>query len=102
MTPSPRAAPAPPSPRVRYCRGSINAVPTPAPGSGDGVLTIEADPFGDVFVNDSPYGETPGECLVSAGAYRVRIVHPDLGAREARVEVKAGTRTRWTADFLDR
>jgi serine/threonine protein kinase len=100
MTPPPRAAPARPSPRVRHCRGSINAVPTPRTGTGNGVLTIEADPFGDVFVNDSPYGETPGECLVAAGAYKVRVVHPELGAREARVVVKAGMRTRWTADFL--
>lgn len=99
-SPAHRPAPTPPIPRVRYCRGSINAVATPSPETGDAVLTIDADPFGDIFVNDSPYGETPGECRVSAGAYSVRVVHPEFGAREGRVEVKPGGRARWTADFL--
>jgi hypothetical protein len=75
-------------------------VATPSPDTGDAVLTIDADPFGEIFVNESPYGETPGECLVSAGTYSVRVVHPGFGAREGRVHVKPGDRVRWTADFL--
>jgi hypothetical protein len=64
------------------------------------VLTIDADPYGDVFVNDRPYGETPGECRLAADTYAVRVVHPQYGTREARIDVRPGERTRWTADFL--
>jgi hypothetical protein len=86
---------------VRYCRASIDSVPTPRPESGEGVLVVLADPFAEVFVDGRPYGETPSECVVAAGAHTARAVHPRYGAREARVEVKAGQRARFTADFLD-
>jgi hypothetical protein len=95
-----RASPTRPRTGVRDCRASINAVPTPGVTSGDGVLTVEADPFGDVFVNGRPYGETPRECRVNAGTYAIRTVHPSYGTREARIEVRAGERARWTADYL--
>ena len=99
--PSVRGAAAPPPvARVRECRGTLHALPTPAPGSRDGILTVEADPFGEVFVNGRAYGETPRECRVSAGAYVVRTVHPKYGAREARLVVRAGERASWTAEFL--
>jgi protein kinase-like protein/PEGA domain-containing protein len=99
-SPGRRANPARPGGSVRYCRGSIESIPTPLPATGDGVLTVLADPFGEVFVNGRPYGETPGECLVSAGTYTVRAVHSRYGTLEARVRVGPGARTRWTADFL--
>jgi len=85
---------------VHECRGSIDSVPIPAAASGEGVLTVVADPFGAVFVDGVRYGDTPGECRVAAGTYRVRVVHPKLGAREARVKVDAGGHARWAADFL--
>jgi hypothetical protein len=85
---------------VRYCRPSVNAVPTPVRSSGDGVLTIDADPYGDVFVNGRPYGETPGECRLAADTYAVRVVHPQYGTREASITVRPGERTRWTAEFV--
>jgi len=87
--------------RVAFCRDSIDAVRTPAEASGDGVLTLEAEPFGEVFLNDQPYGDTPVECRVTAGTYRVRAVHPQRGEREARVQVGPGRRARWMADFLE-
>jgi hypothetical protein len=98
--PSPALVATRPAASVRFCRDRINAVQTPEVGTGDGVLTVEADPFADVFVNGRPYGETPRECRVSAGAYKVRMIHPQYGTRERRVEVRRGERTRWTADFL--
>ncbi len=64
------------------------------------MLTIVADPFGAVFVNGRRHGDTPGECRVSAGTYAVRVVHPQLGAREGRVKVGPGERKTWAADFL--
>jgi hypothetical protein len=83
------------------CRASIGAVPTPPRTTGDGVLTIVAEPFGNFFVNGRAHGETPGECRVSAGTYSIRVVHPQLGARAATVKVRPGQRTTWTADFLE-
>jgi hypothetical protein len=78
----------------------VHSLPTPAPESGEGVLTLAADPYAALFVNGAPQGETPRECQVTAGAYQVRAVHPERGAREARLVVKPGQRTTWTADFL--
>jgi hypothetical protein len=111
--PIPRA-PAPSAPPVRAavgrrlapppaeldCRDTLNALGTPTKASGEGVLTIEADPFAEVFVNGRTRGETPAECRAPAGTYTLRAVHPKYGAREARVQVRAGERTRWTADFV--
>jgi hypothetical protein len=86
--------------RVRFCRDRVNAVPTPTAETGEGVLGVDAEPFGEFSLDGRVYGETPGECRVAAGAYAVRVHHPRYGTREARIVVRAGERTRWTADFL--
>jgi serine/threonine protein kinase len=94
-------APAPPAPpSVRYCRGGIGSVPTPRPESGEGVLIILADPFAEAFIDGQAFGDTPTECALSAGVHAASAVHPRYGSREARVEVKAGERARFSADFL--
>jgi hypothetical protein len=98
---APVAVRAPALPPVRYCRGGIESVPTPRPESGLGVLVILADPFAEVFVDGQAFGDTPTECALTAGAHTARAAHPRYGSREARVEVKAGERTRFAADFLD-
>jgi hypothetical protein len=89
-----------PAARVRFCRDRVNAVPTPSAETGEGVLGVDAEPFGEFSLDGRVYGETPGECRVAAGSYAVRVQHPRYGTREARVMVRAGERTRWTADFL--
>jgi serine/threonine protein kinase len=94
------AGPVAPRPRVRYCRDSIGAVSTPPAATGEGVLTIAAEPYGRFFIDGKPHGETPGECLVTAGAYVLKAVHPELGTVEAKVNVGPGRRVSWTADFL--
>jgi hypothetical protein len=66
------------------------------------VISIVADPFGAMLVGGAPHGDTPGECRVAAGTYAIRVVHPALGARKARVKVGAGERVRWAADFAGR
>jgi hypothetical protein len=86
--------------RVRFCRDRVNAVPTPSAETGEGVLGVDAEPFGEFSLDGRVYGETPGECRVAAGSYAVRVHHPRYGTREARVVVRAGERKRWTADFL--
>jgi hypothetical protein len=87
-------------PGIVSCQNAVDAVPTPPAESGEGVLTMEAEPFGDVFVEGRLLGETPYECRVGAGTWVVRVVHPRLGAREARVTVEPGRRARWMANLL--
>jgi hypothetical protein len=64
------------------------------------VLIILADPFAEAFIDGQSFGDTPTECALSAGVHAARAVHPRYGSREALVEVKAGERTRFSADFL--
>jgi tRNA A-37 threonylcarbamoyl transferase component Bud32 len=111
-TPSPAAEPAalaaptarptarPVYVRPIYCRDALDAVATPPPESGDGVLVVEADPFGEFSVDGRAMGETPGECRVKAGTYLVRVAHPRFGSREARVTVAPGRRARWLANLV--
>jgi protein kinase-like protein/PEGA domain-containing protein len=96
VTTSPLAAAA----TVRFCRGSLDSIPTPSPAAREGVLVVVADPFADVFIDGRAYGETPSECVVSAGVHVVRAEHPRYGKREAHVEVAPGERVRFAADFL--
>jgi hypothetical protein len=63
----------------------------PAPRLGS--LRVLVRPFGDVYVNGTrkaegtsqPYAEE-----LSAGTYRVRVVHPSFGSWEKQVRVQAG------------
>jgi serine/threonine protein kinase len=99
--PLPRLSPARPrdAGAVSRCRDSIGAFATPTAASGQGVLLIEADPFGEVFLDGTPQGEAPKECVVSEGLHRVRVVHRKLGSRDAVVRCEPGQRTRWLAQF---
>ena len=69
-----------PAGAVRECRGAIATIPAPPAASGDGVLTVVADPFGAIAVDGIPRGDTPRECRVAAGTYTIRAVHPTLGS----------------------
>jgi serine/threonine-protein kinase len=102
----PAAPPSPPAagerpagPAVHAVRGELDSLPLPAANSGDGLLAVEASPWAEVSVDGVPLGETPREVQLAAGPHRVRAVHPDLGAREATVTVRAGQRTLWVAAF---
>lgn len=99
-TPTARPTARPVQVRPVYCRDALDAVATPAPESGDGVLVVEADPFGEFSVDGRAMGETPGECRVKAGTYLVRVEHPRFGSREARVTVASGRRARWLANLV--
>jgi hypothetical protein len=80
-------------------KDALNAIPTPAAVTGDGVISVQVEPYGDVFLDDRPYGEAPREFRVSAGSYVLKAKNPALGQREQRVTVKAGERVRWIADL---
>jgi len=103
--PPPRRPPVLPSPGpavVVVVRDALNALPTPPAVSGDGVISVQAEPFGDVYLDDRPYGVAPREFRVPAGTYLLRVVHPKMGKQEKRVQVRAGERARWVADFSGR
>jgi hypothetical protein len=80
-------------------RDTLNSIPLPTAASGDGVLSVQAEPFGDVFLNGKAYGDAPKEFRLHAGVHVVRVTHPSLGVREKRLTVVAGKRVPWTANF---
>jgi hypothetical protein len=84
---------------IRAVRPELNSLPLPSPDSGEGLLALEASPWALVSVDGRELGESPREVQLGAGRHRVRAVHPQLGAREAQVVVKAGQRTVWVAAF---
>ena len=84
---------------IHAVRGELDSLPLPPAGSGDGLLAIEASPWAEVSIDGEKLGETPREVQLTAGVHAVRAVHPELGTREARVNVRAGRRTVWVAEM---
>lgn len=85
---------------VVLVRDVVRGVPTPPASSGDGVLSIQAEPVGDVFLDDQAYGEAPREFRVAAGTYAVRVTNQKFGRKVMHIEVRAGKRVQWTAEFV--
>jgi hypothetical protein len=77
----------------------MNVLKVPAAASGQGILTITANPWATAFLDGKELGETPREARVHAGTYRVRLSHPTLGNRDATVTVAAGRRKVHNADL---
>jgi serine/threonine-protein kinase len=86
---------------IRSVRDALNSIPIPPARSGEGVLSVIATPWAEVWVDGVKIGETPREMLLGAGTYRVRATHPSLGTREAEVVVTAGKRKVWNATFAN-
>ncbi len=99
-----RAPPAPKEVSRRHgvvaARDVVGGVPTPPASSGDGVLSIRAEPVGDVFLDGQAFGEAPREFRVAAGSYAVRVTNVKFGVKEMRIEVRAGRRAQWTAELV--
>jgi hypothetical protein len=74
----------------------------PARASGQGVLAVNAVPWGTVVVNGVALAETPLAVDLPAGRYRVRVSHDTHGSDERVVEVVAGRRTRINATYRTR
>ncbi len=100
--PSKRPKDAPRRGGVIAVRDSLRSLATPPAASGEGILSIEAEPYGDVFLNGRLYGVTPRELRVIAGTYQVRVVHAKFGEQVKALEVRPGERSNWTADFSKR
>ena len=90
--------PAPPPARARKGSGTVevvegmNVLKVPGASSGQGILTVTASPWANVFVDGKELGETPREARVGEGSYKLRLSHPTLGTREVTVTVPAGGR----------
>jgi serine/threonine protein kinase len=88
-----RAAP------VVVVRAGIGTLRLPSPESGDGILAVNAIPWGTIHVDGTEIGHTPREMELPAGAHRVRLVHPTRGTWQRTVVVIAGKRVRVQARF---
>jgi len=86
---------------VRLVKAELNSIPTPSATSGDGVLAVVATPWAEVAIDGKEIGETPREVRLGAGTYRVRAMHPALGAREQTVTIRPGKRVVWSPTFTN-
>jgi len=65
-----------------------------------GRLSINADPWAQVLIDDRPIGDTPvANVSVSLGEHQVTFRHPQLGERRETVTVRADTPTRVSTSF---
>lgn len=88
------AAGAEPRPAPLEAVHGLNRLQTPPAASGEGILAVNASPWGAVIVNGVPLGETPREVRLPAGSHRVRIERPNRPSVEEDVTVEAGRRTK--------
>ena len=65
-----------------------------------GRLSINADPWAQVLIDDKPIGDTPvANVSVSLGEHQVIFRHPQLGERRETVTVRADVPTRVSTSF---
>jgi hypothetical protein len=83
------------SARVQSGRASRVIVPLPS-----GVLSLNALPWADVWIDGTPMGTTPlANLSVPVGPHTVVFRHPTLGERTQNVVVKARTPARYGVDL---
>jgi serine/threonine-protein kinase len=55
----------------------------------NGTLNVNATPWATVFIDGTPYGETPlGNLSIVPGEHEIVFRHPQLGERRERVIVR--------------
>jgi hypothetical protein len=72
----------------------LSVLAIPPASSGQGILTVNATPWGLVRVNGHAVGDTPKSMRLPAGRHRVRIERKGHRAVDELVWVKPGERTR--------
>jgi hypothetical protein len=77
----------------RLSAPGLNVLPLPPAASGDGILSVNATPWGRLRVDGVAVGDTPHELRLPAGRHRVRIERKGRPPLEVVVVVKAGRRT---------
>jgi ferric-dicitrate binding protein FerR (iron transport regulator) len=70
----------------------VRGLAIPPEASGQGILFVNATPWGTVFVNGFDVGETPQQVRLPAGRHRVRVARPNQRGVETEVTVEAGQR----------
>jgi hypothetical protein len=82
---------------LTFRAGQISTVAIPVPR---GRISLNAQPWAEVWIDDRPAGETPLANLdVAIGEHQVAFRHPQLGERRQRVIVRADSPSRVTATF---
>ena len=77
--------------------GQITAVSVTIP---NGRLNINATPWASVWIDGSPYGETPlGNLSIVPGEHEIVFRHPQLGERRERTLVRPDTAGRVAVNF---
>jgi serine/threonine-protein kinase len=72
----------------------LSALAVPPPESGQGILSVNATPWGVVRVNGHEVGDTPQSMRLPAGRHRVRIERKGHRTVDELVTVKAGKHTK--------
>jgi len=82
---------------VTFRAGEITTVAVPVP---PGRVSVNADPWAEVWIDSRPLGETPLANLeIPIGEHEIVFRHPELGERRQTVIVRADTVTRVSASF---
>ena len=77
--------------------GQITAVSVTIP---NGRLNINATPWASVWIDGSPYGETPlGNLSIVPGEHEIVFRHPQLGERREKTLVRPDTAARVAVNF---
>jgi hypothetical protein len=85
---------------AQVAAGRTASVAVPVP---DGVLSLNAQPWAEVWLDGEKAGETPlGNLQVRVGKHDVVFRHPDLGERHIAVTVTAKEPSRLSVDFRSR
>jgi serine/threonine-protein kinase len=97
----PRASATPAVPRAPppSATGAPDSLVLPPAESGEGILTVIAEPGAILLLNGTPVGETPREVRVREGSYRVQVRHRVRGSVRATLKVEAGSRKHWAVAF---
>jgi hypothetical protein len=85
-----------PAPTRRAGRAKPQATPPPPAPAPQGLLTINADPFGEVYIDGVDVGQTPVvEYAVKPGPHTIRIEHAGFKTvTESNVQVAASNTVR--------
>jgi serine/threonine-protein kinase len=76
------------------------AAPMPSVSIASGRVSVNAEPWAEVWIDDRNIGETPlAHVEVPAGEHEVVFRHPDFGERRQRVIVRADEVTRASTTF---
>ncbi|HET7826393.1 MAG TPA: serine/threonine-protein kinase [Anaeromyxobacter sp.] len=72
----------------------IGRLQVPRADTGEGILSLDATPWGTIVVDGHVLGESPMECRVRAGRHHVRVDRKNQRGAETVVTVDPGRRTR--------